>query len=186
MTLFLIRHGLTQGNLERRYIGVTDEPLCREGRTALSHISPPMVDSLIVSPMRRCRETAAILFPEMPQLVVDGLRETNFGCFEGHTYDELKNNPHYQLWLDSAGQTPPPGGECQNAVRKRVVRAFLDALATLNDKNRAAFVIHGGTIMTLLETFEDKHTFYDWQSPNGGGWICLWDNHRLHMVEKWM
>ena len=32
MTVFLLRHGQTRGNLERRYTGSTDEPLCPQGK----------------------------------------------------------------------------------------------------------------------------------------------------------
>ena len=59
MTVYLIRHGQTQGNLERRYIGSTDQPLCPAGREALGPLPP--VDRVYASPLRRCRETAALL-----------------------------------------------------------------------------------------------------------------------------
>ena len=62
MTVYLIRHGQTQGNLERRYIGSTDQPLCPQGREALEGREMPSVDGLYVSPLLRCRQTAAILF----------------------------------------------------------------------------------------------------------------------------
>ena len=52
--ILLIRHGKTQGNLERRYIGRTDEPLCEAGRAALEGRSYPACDILLSSPMVRC------------------------------------------------------------------------------------------------------------------------------------
>ena len=59
MDIFLIRHGMTPGNREHRYIGRTDEPLSEEGRAALL---PPawadQVESVCVSPMLRARQTA--------------------------------------------------------------------------------------------------------------------------------
>jgi len=186
MTVFLIRHGMTKGNLERRYIGASDEPLCEEGRNGLLAICPPEADRLIVSPMLRCRETAGILYPGMEQTVAAGLRETDFGVFEGHTYEELKNVPAYQAWLDSGRRVPPPGGESMEAVRERVARGFLDAVSRCDERDRIALIIHGGTIMTLLEMFEDSHRFYDWQVTNGGGWRCEWNGSRFTNVEKLM
>ena len=67
--LHLIRHGLTQGNLDGLYVGsATDLPLCAEGRAQLKTLRKdfvyPRVDTLFVSPLLRAKETAEILFPE--------------------------------------------------------------------------------------------------------------------------
>lgn len=179
MTVFLIRHGQTRGNLERRYIGSTDQRLCARGREALEAVRPPAADALYVSPMLRCRETAAILYPGAAQTAVPGLRETDFGAFEGHTYEELKDSPAYQAWLDSAGQAAPPGGESREQVRRRVLAAFHTVTAGHAPGERLALVVHGGTIMTLLEALEPGGQFYRWQAPNGGGFRCRWDGGAL-------
>ena len=64
LKILLIRHSMTAGNKLGRYIGArTDEPLCEEGIRLLENISYPPVQRVFVSPMRRCRETAEILFP---------------------------------------------------------------------------------------------------------------------------
>ena len=61
MTVYLIRHGKTQGNVERRYIGSTDQPLCPQGRAELAGKTAPAADRIIASPLLRCREPAEIL-----------------------------------------------------------------------------------------------------------------------------
>ena len=175
MTIYLIRHGQTRGNLERRYTGVTDQPLCPQGRAALADWRGPEAEAVYVSPLLRCRETAAILYPGTAQTAVPGLRETDFGAFEGHTYEELKDSPAYQAWLDSAGQAAPPGGEIREQVRQRVLAAFRAVTAGHAPGERLALVVHGGTIMTLLEALEPGGQFYRWQAPNGGGFRCRWD-----------
>ncbi len=175
MTIYLIRHGQTRGNLERRYTGVTDQPLCPQGRAALADWRGPEAEAVYVSPLLRCRETAAILYPGTAQTAVPGLRETDFGAFEGHTYEELKDSPAYQAWLDSAGQAAPPGGESREQVRQRVLAAFRAVTAGHAPGERLALVVHGGTIMTLLEALEPGGQFYRWQAPNGGGFRCRWD-----------
>lgn len=184
MTVYLLRHGQTRGNLERRYTGSTDEPLCPQGRRALEGIRAPAADALYVSPMLRCRETAAILYPGMDAKVLPGLRETDFGAFENHTYDELKDDPSYRAWLDASGEAPPPGGEGKAEVRRRVLDAFLSAAEGRGGPERLAFVVHGGTIMILLEALETSRQFYRWQAPNGGGFRCRWRDGRLTDVEK--
>ena len=57
----MIRHGKTYGNTLGRYIGVTDEPLCEEGKKELEHKTMDTVELLFVSPLKRCLETADIL-----------------------------------------------------------------------------------------------------------------------------
>ena len=179
MTVYLIRHGQTQGNLERRYIGSTDQPLCPQGREALEGREMPSVDGLYVSPLLRCRQTAAILFPNRKMEVVEDLRECDFGAFEGRTYEEMKDVPAYRAWLDTAGTAPPPGGESREAQRERTVRAFLDLAARRWSGDAIALVVHGGTIMCLLEALEPSHNFYRWQCSNGGGFRCGWDGAAL-------
>ena len=98
--IFFIRHGATEGNLRRRYIGRTDEPLCGEGIAQVETLRKQglSIDELFVSPLLRTRQTADILFPKMHYTVVDGLIETDFGRFEGKSADELSGDPAYQVW----------------------------------------------------------------------------------------
>ena len=90
--LLFIRHGATAGNLRRRYIGRTDEPLCGEGIAQVETLRKQglLIDELFVSPLLRTRQTADILFPKMPYTVVDGFAEMDFGCFEGKAADEVR------------------------------------------------------------------------------------------------
>ena len=53
--VYLIRHGLTEGNRLRRYIGRTDEPLCAAGRAALSTAPLKGIETVYVSPLLRAR-----------------------------------------------------------------------------------------------------------------------------------
>lgn len=175
-TIYLFRHGQTLWNAQRRYIGSTDQSLSPEGRAALAGRAGPPVDRLWVSPLRRCRETAAMLYPGMEQQVVEDLRECAFGVFEGCTYEELRDDPAYRRWLDSAGEIPPPGGEGKAESRARVLGAFLPLMET---GGSAALVVHGGTIMTLMEALEDSREFYRWQVGCGEGLWCQWDGGRL-------
>ena len=180
--LILIRHGKTAGNLLGRYIGSrTDEPLCDEGREGLAGKQLPEVERLYVSPMKRCVETAEILWPgfdrKKMQKVTD-LRECDFGDFENKNYKELSGNGDYQAWIDSNGTLPFPGGESNEAFRKRCCQAFqriTEGLQKQEEKTgqtlRAAVVVHGGTIMAILERFgTPKKNYFDYQVKNGCGY----------------
>ena len=110
MKINLIRHGQTAGNLESRYIGTTDEPLCSAGMEALRSRRYPAHGVLICSPMKRCIQTAQAIYPGVKPTIMHELRECDFGLFEGKNYLELNGDPDYQRWIDSGGNLPFPGG----------------------------------------------------------------------------
>ena len=84
MKWVLIRHGKTQGNLEHRYIGSqTDESLCPQGISELKEMHYPPVQRVFVSPMKRCLETAALLYPGIPAEIVNGIVTAR----DGHSVD---------------------------------------------------------------------------------------------------
>lgn len=171
-SVILVRHGTTAGNAARRYIGVTDEPLSPEGAASLHTRVYPRADRLFVSPLLRCVQTAAILYPAQPYEVVPDLRECDFGDFEGKNYIELANDERYAAWLASDGRLPFPNGESREGFAHRTTAAFAASLARCGEGEHAAFVVHGGTIMAILERFaRPARAFYDWHVPNGNGFV---------------
>ena len=119
--MYLIRHGSTPGNRERRYIGRTEEDLCEEGILALKGQEAPEVQRIYASPMRRCIQTAKILYPGRAQVKIEEFRECDFGSFEGKNYQDLSGDPVYQAWIDSGGTLGFPGGEEPGGFRRRYV-----------------------------------------------------------------
>jgi alpha-ribazole phosphatase len=182
MTFYFFRHGATRGNLEKRYVGSTDEPLLIEARAALAALRPPAVRRVFASPMRRCVQTAGILWPDAPTTLVPDFRECDFGAFEYGTYEQLKDRAEYRQWLDSAGNAPFPGGESRGQFSARVVRAFdLVALEAQALGGAAALVVHGGTIMAILEARAlPRRDFYAYQVQNGGGYRAEWKDGALY------
>ena len=176
LKLALIRHGKTFGNTQGRYIGTTDEPLCQEGIDALQEKAAdyPAAEIVFSSPMKRCVQTAEILYPALEPYVLADFRECDFGEFENKNYKELSGNPAYQAWVDSGGTLAFPNGESREQVTERTVRAFLQMLMACREKQvtQAALVAHGGTIMTVMEQFaRPKRDYYDWQVKNGCGFL---------------
>lgn len=169
MHIRLIRHGTTAGNAERRYIGVTDEPLCPEGRAAAErHEKDPALDRVYVSPLLRARESAAILFPNAEQIPIRDLREMDFGVFEGRSADELENDPAFRAWVESYCRDACPGGESQEAFHARVLAAFTETVRAAHTD--VTFLVHGGVIMSILSQLAEPHRdFYEWGAPNLGG-----------------
>ena len=186
--LFL-RHGRTAGNEHGSYVGGrTDEPLCPAGREALlSHLvqQPELfrADRLFVSPMRRCRETAALCFPHLSPEVVEDFRECDFGAFEGKSFRDLEHDPRYRFWVEGNCAGPIPEGEHPDAFMARCRAAFAPLLA-LEDPGRAALVVHGGTIMAILSGFaRPERAYFDYHVSNGSGYLCIRENGVLRITE---
>ena len=185
MKTVFIRHGLTSGNLEKRYIGTTDEDLCEDGINQLKKSDYPKCELLVSSPMKRCIQTAQIIFHGQEILTYSGLCECDFGDFEGKNYIELSSDADYQKWVDSGGNLTFPNGEDPMFFRKRCIEAFENIVRRYKDKRSAAFVVHGGTIMSILEKYAVPHRdYYEWHCENGGGYICEWDGSKLEVMEK--
>ena len=172
MKWVLIRHGQTQGNLEHRYIGCrTDEPLCEKGREKLNATAYPIVQRVFVSPMKRCVETAALIYPGIPVEIIEDFRECDFGGFENLNYADLNGRADYQAWIDSGGELPFPGGESRREFADRCLRAF-HGLLKRDIREDCAIVAHGGTIMAIMEeAARPKGSYYDFQVKNGSGYI---------------
>lgn len=189
--VLFLRHGATSGNLEHRYVGRTDEDLTEESTDRIRKAAPSFRDrnltgriAVITSPLLRCTRTADLLVGSDKDVVreddgngtvifrraVPDFRETDFGAFEYRNYEELSGNPDYQRFIDSNGQTPFPGGESREEVRKRTLPAFREVVSDLSavpDLTLALFVLHGGTIMTILSAYaEYPKDFYSYQCGN--------------------
>jgi len=174
LEVWLVRHGKTAGNLLGRYIGTTDEALCPEGMAALREKSCGAPEVVYASPMKRCLETAGILWPKALVVQKEDLRECDFGLFENKSYRELNGDPDYQAWIDSNGTLPFPGGESPEEFKARVQRAFSGILedAGRMGYRRIALAVHGGTIMAIMEKWgTPPGEYYRWQVKNGEGYV---------------
>ena len=91
MLIYLLRHGLTEYNAQKRYQGQRDIPLSPEGLAQLrrADIDPKVV---YISTLQRTRQTAEVLFPDAELVPVDGLKEMCFGSFEGRNYIEMEHD----------------------------------------------------------------------------------------------
>lgn len=168
--LLFIRHGATAGNLEKRYIGSTDEPLCNVGVAQVKALRKHnfQADFLYVSPMLRTRQTAELLFPQKTYALVNDFRETDFGLFEGKTAAELSDSSKYQAWVESMCLDPIPQGERVTDFKTRCCLAFEEIMKSIPDNSCVAFVVHGGVIMSIMEAYtKPKRNFYDYHIGNG-------------------
>lgn len=185
MIINLIRHGKTSGNLEKRYIGKTDEPLCSEGIEELHNRSFPVCDILAVSPMKRCIQTAELIYPSKKYIICSDFRECDFGAFEGKNFHELSDDIRYSCWVESGGRHDFPDGEKTCDFKNRCISEFIRLTDGICDSERLSLVVHGGTIMAVLERFAVPHmNYFDWQTENGHGYITCFDRGKITVLEK--
>lgn len=186
ITLIFIRHGETAANKEQRYLGRTEEALSLEGREKLlqayrqSHY--PEAEMVFISPMRRCRETARLLYPLVPKKEIPEWVEMDFGDFEGKNYEDLKDDERYQEWIDSNGTLPFPNGESRETFIKRCMQGMDRMVQLLQGERKVAVIVHGGTIMALLSSLCGGD-YFDYQVRNGEGFVCSLNKNKDE--EKW-
>lgn len=188
MKIYMIRHGMTKGNQEHRYVGRTDESLLPEAAAVLKERNLPPIERLYTSPRKRCLETASILYPKNQAVVVEDFAECDFGEFEYHNYKELNGNKEYQRFIDSMGKSGFPGGEDRDTFQRRCMRGFYEMMAWERqhgkEEDEIALVVHGGTIMSILDACSVPHRdYYDWQVKNGEGFeaeVC-WEEDKIYL-----
>lgn len=175
--IHLIRHGMTQGNKDGTYVGQSDIPVTEEGLAQLRQMKAkmtyPEVSAVFVSPLIRCKQTAGIIYPDNTAIVIDDLKEYNFGEWEGKSADELKNDEQFCAWLAGQADAAPPFGETNAEFTHRVTAAFLKIVEGLfkTDVTEAAIVAHGGVIMTIMSLFAlPELPMWEWLCPNGCGY----------------
>lgn len=186
ITLIFIRHGETVANKEHRYLGRTDEALSLEGREKLLQAYQqsryPEAEVVFTSPLKRCRETAKLLYPIVPKKEIPEWVEMDFGDFEGKNYEDLKHDERYQEWIDSNGTLPFPNGESREAFIKRCMQGMDRMMQLLQEERKVAVIVHGGTIMALLSSLCGRD-YFDYQVRNGEGFVCSLNKNKDE--EKW-
>ncbi len=163
-TFVLLRHGETPLTSQKRFSGSggSDPALSDTGRYQAECAAAVLaargtvqgtVQAVVSSPLARCRETAGIVAARLGLQVgvEDGLRETDFGAWEGLTFSEVRERHPEDLdaWLGSPEAGPTGGGESFTAVAHRVA-ATRDRLVAAYAGHTVLFVSHVTPIKTLV------------------------------------
>lgn len=185
MTLYLIRHGKTEASEKHLYCGSTDLPLSPAGIRELAEYSeagiyPPLRDcEIYTSGMLRADETLRRIYGQVERTVLPSLREMDFGKFEMHGYDELKDDGDYIEWISGDNERNRcPGGESGEETSQRAISALNELLAA--GKNALA-VSHGGPIAAIMAHLfpEEEKNRYQWQPKPGRGYAIVTDGGKI-------
>ncbi|MFC9791286.1 bifunctional RNase H/acid phosphatase [Streptomyces sp. NPDC127584] len=159
-TFVLLRHGETALTPEKRFSGSggTDPELSAAGLRQAEAVAAALaargtVQEIVSSPLTRCRQTAAAVAARLglDVRVEQGLRETDFGAWEGLTFGEVRERYPEDLdaWLASPKAAPTGGGESFATVARRVA-ATRDRLAAAHAGRTVLLVTHVTPIKTLV------------------------------------
>jgi alpha-ribazole phosphatase len=190
MDVYLVRHGVTRWNVEKRYLGHSDEPLiyqeCNKLNPLKNELENIPFNFCFSSDLKRCTETFHYLLPHERVCLDSRLRELHFGDWEGLTYEILKTDLNYQEWLKDWEKKAPPNGESLLQLNNRI-NAFLAELFTLNEftdkHNKVLIVTHGGVIRSIMQSFRLTKMFWDLHVQHAkafrlslqhqrGRWVC--------------
>jgi len=180
--LHFIRNGISEANVQGIYCGSTDSPLSERGRKELLELLEegdyPYIDILFTSPLSSDIETARILYPGCETRVIDSLKETHFGEFEGRSLDELKLDANFQKWAAPAGEYLPIGAEHPSDFLNRICGATQSIVRTMMNEGiySAAIVAHMGVISNIFSAMAYPQSDpYNWTCDGGCGYTAIAD-----------
>lgn len=158
--IHLIRHGATDSNRQRRYMGRSEEPLCSDGRLQARRLALRLaamrLHALYCSPLRRARETAEIIGQPhalRPEVVAD-FNELDLSRWAGLTAEQIeqRDGEAWATWCEAPERLRLPGIEAFEDLRRRVRRG-LESMLRRHPDGSIAVVTHDGVVrIAVLES----------------------------------
>ena len=156
MNLYLIRHGQTTASLENRFCGSSDPPLTSAGEAMAQAFARAYAsltwDAVYSSPMLRTRQTAGPLCQliDVHATVEDGLKEIDYGEWEGLRQDEVKAQwpEAFAYWAADVASRGTPGGETAFHVAARAMRV-VEAIRAHHQRGNILIVSHKATLRVI-------------------------------------
>ena len=195
--IIAVRHGETSWNQDGRIQGHTDIDLNDTGRwqaaCAGRALAEEAIDAIYSSDLQRALHTAQAIGAHHSQAGVSplqvrqhlGLRERNFGIFEGHTYDSIDAQwpEAARRWKAREPSFAPDGGESPLDVLQRVEKTVAE-LAAGHLGQQIVLVAHGGVMDMLyrLATRQSVDAARTWTLHNTAINRLLWTPQALTLV----
>lgn len=193
--IHFIRHGITQGILNRWYYGWADLPLVDEGYKELEALKAQNIYPVLgnadfyTSGMLRANQTLNTIYGEVAFKPIENLKEMNFGQWECKTFDELKTMDGFDEWVnDKTGSFAFPGGESANDFSARAQMGIDELigyhrLKELSNRHSgkdsvSVMVCHGGIIASAMCYLGKKpaDTFWQWIPKPGRGYTFFFED----------
>jgi probable phosphoglycerate mutase len=177
--IVLVRHGPTEWSVAGRHTGRTDLPLTEDGREIAALLRERLARhtfaTVLVSPLRRARETAELAGLAGRALVEPDLREYDYGAYEGMRTKEIREQrPGWYLWRDGV-----PDGETPDQVGARADHVIARALESEGD---VALIGHGHILRALGARWIGLPAAYGGRLSLGTAAVCELAQEREHRV----
>jgi len=182
--LVLIRHGITQWNIQKRYCGYQDVSLSKQGKIQAvelrKNIKNIRFDRIYCSDRKRALMTKAILFGKTDFIKEKDLREIHFGLIEGLNYDQImqKYPKAYKEWLTDPYKGRIPQAESMQVFKKRVMGAIKKIL-TANCGKTIAVVCHGGVIAIFVSSILQNRKFWSYVPHPASVTVIDYKDHKF-------
>lgn len=168
-TLYLVRHGETEGADVKRYKGSLDVPLSKKGERQIEQVSafilkdlqkrsdppspPELLKAVYCSDLQRAIRSAEIIAQpySLDPVIIPSLRERNFGIWEGMSFDEIRKKypEEFDAWAGNPLRFSPVQGESTLVMKGRVIEAF-EQIIDNHKGDCIAIVSHGGVNRIIL------------------------------------
>lgn len=165
MELYIVRHGTTDWNAEKRFQGVQDIELNAQGRELAGKLGIRLdntdFDVIYSSPLIRAYETACLIRGHRNIQIIrhDLLREISFGELEGLPFKDWMNteDPRKYFFSEPARYVPPKGGESLESACERTKKFVKEVIEPLyGNKERIMIVAHGALLASLMCYLENR------------------------------
>lgn len=193
--LYLVRHGETDWNVTKRYLGQMDLPLNLRGQRQVEHLARELKNTSFIrcytSDLARAMQTATTILGERNLEIIaePALREASFGEWEGLTYAEVceRYPTEASAWVDSGGLEPPIGGESLAELEARLEH-WLKTLKTENPEGNILVVTHGGPLRLLLCLLMGVPVVKHWKFSVNTGTVAIlevYDGEGVLQLGSW-
>lgn len=153
--IYLVRHGESEANINKRFSGITDVALSLNGRNearlAGQNLKFEKISHVFTSPLIRAKDSAKIIcneinYDENKIIIENSLIEVNFGLFENLTWDEISSTykDESEIWIKDKLKYRFPQGEGYDDIIKRISK-FID-----NVPDNSLIVTHFGVIQSIM------------------------------------
>lgn len=171
--IVLLRHGVTEGNQKHWFYGWLDLPLSEEGEQELKELGGrgvypelPGATQVFTTGLKRTEQTLQAVYGDLPHKEIKELKEYRFGKFEGHSFDELKEDPEFMKWVnDTSYEAKLEGGDSRGSFTRRVLTGADILMSkhesfcrrTVSQKNAKNAVGPNGAASSAREVMPEKY-----------------------------
>lgn len=182
MLIYLVRHGETVFNQQKKFYGEKDISLNRVGRLQSMQIAEKLrstsFDQVYVTGLKRTMETASLITKNCDCTVLPAFNEKSFGLWEGLSADEIEASypEEWLIWLENPFDVTPPEAETFSAFKARVLEGIIEIEKSFssNGWENLLIVAHLGTLRILDQYFNDSSTNF-WSIDYKQGTYTLYE-----------